>query len=222
LYSGSANNSTPSGTAISVYNGSDASTVTVITGGFVSTGIYSATICVPSSSVATYYDVWFSGSDSVSDGASSSVQYSTGTIQPLFYGQGFSIGNPTYYLSISNLQQKYLSTDTARMNLFVRKKDWSPTIYTVANAAVESETIVSASYRVYRLMDGLEAVSYGTGSDYHTGLSYDISGNYFNLDMGLLEPGYAYGLRFAFYDSDNKTWREQDQVFKFRVEDYEY
>ena len=40
--------------------------------------------------------------------------------------------------------------------------------------------------------------------------------------MTLLEPGYAYAFKFAFYDEELKTWTEQDQAFKFRVEDYEY
>ena len=95
-------------------------------------------------------------------------------------------------------------------------------IYTVATNTVESHAIISASYRVYRTLDGFEAISYGTGSDYHTMLSYDVSGSYFNLDMNLLEPGYSYGLKFAFYDSDTNSWREQTQTFKFRVESYEY
>ena len=138
------------------------------------------------------------------------------------YSSGQTITTPSYYLSITNLQPKYLNTDTARLNLFVRKKNWSPTIYTLANSDLESETIVSASYRVYRLLDGYEAVAYGTGSDNHTMLSYDISGSYFDLDMSLLESGYAYGIKFAFYDNRTQSWREQDQNFKFRVESYEY
>ena len=120
------------------------------------------------------------------------------------------------------MQPKYLNTDTARLNLFVRQKNWNPTIYTIANSDIESETIESASYRVYRLLDGYEAVPYGTGSDNHTMLSYDISGSYFDLDMNLLESGYAYGIKFAFYDNRTQSWREQDQSFKFRVESYEY
>ena len=121
-----------------------------------------------------------------------------------------------------NLQQGYLSTDTARLNLFVRDKNWSPTIYTVAREVVEPEIIVSASYRVYRVLDGYNAIPHGTGSDLHTILSYDVSGNYFNLDMSLLEPGYEYGIKLAFYDSQRQSWIEQDQKFLFRVEDYEY
>jgi hypothetical protein len=75
---------------------------------------------------------------------------------------------------------------------------------------------------VFRLLDAYEAVPYGTGSDFHTGLSYDVSGNYFDFDMNTLESGYAYAFKFAFYDAELKSWLEQDQAFKFRVESYEY
>ena len=53
-------------------------------------------------------------------------------------------------------------------------------------------------------------------------MSYDVSGNYFDFDMNLLEPAYAYGFKFSFYDPALSTWLEQPYVFKFRVEDYEY
>ena len=120
------------------------------------------------------------------------------------------------------MKDRYRGDESARFNLYIRNKYWQPTIYTTANATVESSTIQSASYRVFRLMDGYEAIPYGTGSDICTGLSYDISGNYFDLDMNLLEAGYAYGIRFSFYDPSLKSWTEQRETFKFRVEDYEY
>jgi hypothetical protein len=72
------------------------------------------------------------------------------------------------------------------------------------------------------VLDAYDAIPHGTGSDLHTVLSHDISGNYFDLDMSLLQPGYEYAIRFAFYDSALLDWVEQDQMFKFRVESYEY
>jgi len=217
LFSGSADDSVPSGSVLTLGDSS-----TAVTGGYVSTGIYSCSLSLGSAALDTVYDVWFLPADDVADATEATQQYFTGTIQPLSYDSGQTITTPSYYLSITNLQPKYLGTDTARLNLFVRKKNWSPTIYTIANSDLESETIVSASYRVYKLLDAYEAVTYGTGSDNHTYLSYDISGSYFDLDMNLLEPGYAYGIKFAFYDNRTKSWQEQDQSFKFRVESYEY
>jgi len=94
--------------------------------------------------------------------------------------------------------------------------------YTVARTNVPTTTIESASYRVYRTLDGYEAIPYGTGSDLHTLLSHDVSGNYFDLDMSLLEPGYQYAVKFAFYEQPINSWSEQPHTFTFRVEEYEY
>jgi hypothetical protein len=104
----------------------------------------------------------------------------------------------------------------------VRDKYWNPTVYTVANVNADTTNIISASYRVYRTLDAYDAIPYGTGSDLHTLMSYDISGNYFDLDMSLLEPGYEYALKFSFYNNAVSSWVEQSEIFKFRVEDYEY
>ena len=209
LYSGSANDSAPSGSTLSQC------IITPATGGYVSTGIYSCSICITAAAtpISTLYDVWYSGS----------TQYFTGTIKPtVLRAQGASTGNSRRIAKIKNLRAKYFSEEEARFNVFVRNKNWSPTIYTVASSVVENTIIPSASFRVYRVLDGLNVIPHGTGSDLQTILSYDVSGNYFNLDMSLLEPGYEYGIKLAFYDSQRQSWIEQDQKFLFRVEDYEY
>jgi hypothetical protein len=185
---------------------------TPATGGYVSTGIYSCSVCI-TGTYTTLRDVWYSGS----------TEYFTGTISPeSFAAVSVSTGNNRYVTKIKNLRNKYFSEEEARFNVYVRSKNWSPTIYTVASEEIENTIIPSASYRVYRVLDGYNAIPHGTGSDLQTLLSYDVSGNYFNLDMSLLEPGYEYGIKLAFYDSQRQSWIEQDQKFLFRVEDYEY
>jgi hypothetical protein len=185
---------------------------TPATGGYVSTGIYSCSVCL-TGTYTTLRDVWYSGS----------TQYFTGTISPeTFAAAAVSTGNNRYITKIKNLRNKYFSEEEARFNVYVRSKNWSPTIYTVASSEIENTIIPSASYRVYRVLDGYNVLPHGTGSDLQTLLSYDVSGNYFNLDMSLLEPGYEYGIKLAFYDSQRQSWIEQDQKFLFRVEEYEY
>ena len=208
LYSGS---TTPTGNELVLYDGQ-----TNITGGHVSAGIYSCSIGITSAAtpLKTLFDVWHNDSG---------TQYFTGTIKPItHYALGASTGNTRYLTKIKNLRAKYFSEEEARFNVYVRNKNWSPTIYTVASSEVENTIIPSASYRVYRVLDGYNVIPHGTGSDKHTILSYDVSGNYFNLDMSLLESGYEYGIKLAFYDSQRQSWIEQDQKFLFRVEDYEY
>jgi hypothetical protein len=185
---------------------------TPATGGYVSTGIYSCSVCL-TGTYSTLRDVWHTGG----------VQYFSGTISPqTVEATSVSTGNSRYVTNIKNLKNKYFSEEEARFNVYVRSKNWSPTIYTVASSEIENTIIPSASYRVYRVLDGYNVIPHGTGSDLQTILSYDVSGNYFNLDMSLLEPGYEYGIKLAFYDSQRQTWLEQDQKFLFRVEDYEY
>ena len=116
-----------------------------------------------------------------------------------------------------------MPNQTARFNLYIREKNWNPTIYTKAVASAPTVTIPSASYRVVRTIDNYEAVGHDTGSGLlATGLSYDISGNYFDFDMRLLEPDYEYAFKIAFYDEELSSWQEQNESFKFRVNKYEY
>tara|TARA_Y100000592_G_scaffold781_1_gene1295 strand:+ start:43926 stop:45479 length:1554 start_codon:yes stop_codon:yes gene_type:complete len=213
LFSGSADNTAPSGSALSLYNGK-----TSLTGGYVSTGVYSCSIGIVSSSTSPLYDVWFSGSDSVSDAASASLQYYTGSITPKVFSGSPTEESKNYILNITNLENTYQQNQIQRFNLYVRPRNWNPTIYTKATSVVQTTSIQSASYKVVRTLDNLVAVEYGTGSDNHTVLSYDVKGNYFDFDMKLLEPGYEYKFKFAFYDSRANSWNEQQEEFKFRVE----
>ena len=138
---------------------------TPATGGFVSTGIYSCSVCI-TGTYSTLRDVWHTGG----------VEYFTGSISPeSFAATSFSNGNYRYVTNIKNLRNKYFSEEEARFNVYVRSKNWSPTIYTVASEEIENTIIPSASYRVYRVFDGYNAIPHGTGSDLQTLLSYTRS-----------------------------------------------
>ena len=225
LFSGSANDTEPSGSRLqlSVGGGVSIAAETFATGGYVSTGIYSCSLAITAAAtpLSTLYDVWSTGS--IVDGDHYKTRFFTGSITPeVLYASSYSQGNTRRVVNIKNLRPKYFCEEEARFNVYVRNKNWSPTIYTVASTEIENTIIPSASFRVYRVLDGLNVIPHGTGSDLQTILSYDVSGNYFNLDMSLLEPGYEYGIKLAFYDSQRQSWIEQDQKFLFRVEDYEY
>jgi len=213
LYSGSVNNTAPSGAIL--VQGNPSLLATFATGGWVKTGIYTCSVCMTAAAtpLKTLYDVWHNGSGS---------QYFTGAIAPTILRAGDIVRRPSYYMNITNLRDKYRKNENARFNLYIRDKYWNPTIYTKAKATPTTATIPSASYRVFKILDGFEAIPYRTGSNLSTGLSYDVSGNYFDLDMSLLEPGFGYAIKFSFYDSELVSWVEQEPLFKFRVEDYEY
>ena len=156
-------------------------------------------------------------SSTTTDG--SMTAYYTGSISvKSFYGYGY---NPeeTYFLSMPGLRKEYRKNQTHRLNLYVREKDWSPNIYTTAIRNPIPPTIVqSASYQLRRSIDDYVVVPYGTGSTLHTALSYDVSGNYFDLHTTYLESGYLYEVQYSFYDEEN-GWEEQPYRFKFRVVD---
>ena len=214
LYSGSSDDSAPSGSKLLLPAGGGVVTAlhTNVTGGWVSTGIYSASMAVTAAStpVSTLYDVWHSGG----------VEFNTGSITPLTFDALEYCGNDTYVVNIKNMKKSYSTADTEKFRLFVRKRNWSPTMYTVANATAQTLVIPSASYKVIRIADNQEVIEYGTGSaTNHTQLSYDTQGNYFNLEMSMLEPGYMYGIKLAFYDASVDDYIEQKHTFKFRVEE---
>ena len=48
-------------------------------------------------------------------------------------------------------------------------------------------------------------------------MSYDISGNYFELDTTHLDPGYSYGIQFLYYI--NGVYKEQPDTFKFKLDE---
>ena len=91
--------------------------------------------------------------------------------------------------------------------------------YTVATKKIVPEIIDNAYYKIFRVIDNLDVIPYGTGSqnNYYSRLSYDVSGNYFDIDTSYLEPGYAYGIKFSYYLQG--TYQEQPEVFKFRIEE---
>ena len=224
LFSGSADNSAPSGGALElVVDGTHvthASRNRVVTGSYSSKGIYTASVALTAAStpLATVYDVWFSGSDTIADAAGASIQYRTGSIIPSTV-ESYSIApSDKFVTNITNLKSVYSTSETARFRVFVRSKDWCPTVYSVASKVAENTEIESGSYKIFRIIDELDVVPYGTGSDLHTAMSYDMSGNYFDFDMSMLQEGYMYGIKFTYYNNSIGNWIEQPEVFKFRVE----
>jgi len=216
IYSGTADNTAPTeSTAVNTTNGKFPLPVGggvteggrfEITGSKIETGIYSCSFAFDSSSITTVFDVWYSGT----------TQYHTGTgVDITAYDSTDYNFDQRYVSKIINLRPNYSRNENARFRLFTRKHDWSPTIYTVANAAIDTSIVDNVYYKIMRANDDLVVVNYGTGSDSHTRLSYDVSGSYFDFDMTMLESNYAYQIRFAYLI--NGSYVEQPEVFRFNV-----
>jgi hypothetical protein len=214
IYSGSI---APTGSALSVVNASGQS-VTSVTGGILIengnavTGVYTASFA-STSSLSTIFDVWHTGS------GGSRIEYKTGSYSPEAVDTSNLLYETQYITNITNLDNSYAKGQKPRLRVFVRDKDWSPNIFTVASTAVKTTVIEDAYYSVFRSIDNLEIIPFGTGSSNNnfTRLSYDVSGNYFELDTSCLQPGYMYGIKFAYYLQGE--YREQPEVFNFKIEE---
>ena len=213
LYSGSTDNSTPTGDKLflPVGDGVRATGDVNVTGTYISTGIYSASFAYASGSITTVFPVWHSGT-------TANHVFHTGSAIALktFDLEDYN-PSPSYVTTITDLKRSYSRDEEARFRLYVRQKDWNPTIYTKAKSDPDNVVIEDAYYRIIRTIDDLDVVGYGTGTLNHTRLSYDVSGNYFDLPISLLEDGYMYGIKFL-YKLPNGFYKEQPHVFKFRVE----
>ena len=177
----------------------------------VDTGIYRVHISA-STTASLIHDVWYSANLG---------QFKTGSIKVKKLNNASALLSNDYNqftTKITNLKSYYNKHESARFRVFTRLRNYSPTIYNVATTEAENATIPSASFEIIRMVDNHTVINNSTSSsDYHTYLSYDVSGSYFDLDMSLLEPVYLYGIKLAYYTSDG--WREQEETFKFRVED---
>tara|TARA_R110000851_G_scaffold236991_3_gene389719 strand:- start:21764 stop:23194 length:1431 start_codon:yes stop_codon:yes gene_type:complete len=174
-----------------------------------STGIYEASVRVDTGYEHVYTRWYLSGSDQ------STIYYENKlAVEPRDFSNDY--GEPEYVVAIPNLKSNYSNDESTRLRLHSRLKDWSPTIYTVASKEIENQIVTNAYYKVVRLVDDLDVISYGTGSVEYTKLSYDVSGSYFDFDLSLLEEGYAYGFKILF--KINGKYREQPETFKFRVD----
>ena len=178
IYSGSTG---PLGDPLMITNENGSSVNEVTAGlleenGNIVTGVYTASFA-STSSIDTVFDVWWTGS-------APRVEYYTGSYEPISFTTSDLLYDRSYITTITNLDDNYSKGQKPKLRVFVRDKDWSPNIYTVANATIETTIIEDAYYRIFRSIDNLEIVPYGTGSSSNnfTRLSYDVSGNYFELD----------------------------------------
>jgi hypothetical protein len=213
IYSGSTG---PLGDPLSVINSDNVMTTSLTAGllvenGTTTTGIYTASFA-STSSYDTVFDVWHTGS-------SPRINYYTGSYEPIEVETADLLYDTVYLTTITNLNSSYAKGQKPRLRVFVRDKNWKPNIYTVASSKVDTTIIDDAYYRIFRSIDNLEIIPFGTGSSNNnfTRLSYDVSGNYFELDTSYLEPGYMYGIKFAYYLQGE--YKEQPEVFKFKIEE---
>jgi len=172
----------------------------------VSTGTYKATINITGSSEELLQDVWFSGSNA----------YFTGSIDAKIRQFDDSAIQPEYIFAVTNLKSVYSSEEKPAIRIFGRQRDWSPNIYKVASKEINTLTFNNLYYKIIRIVDNSTIIDYGIEPIAYTLCSYDKNGNYFELDMSMLEPGYAYGIKLMLLNGELKT--EFKDIFRFKVQ----
>jgi hypothetical protein len=201
---------------VSLYRDALTDTVpTSFTASRVETGIYSASVFLDTTA-SVLYDVWSTGSFVAGDLARA-TQYHTGSITLNSHVPSTKNPSDSYVISLTNLKKAYERDEKPRLRVYARNKNWSPTIYSVASTTIETSMIENLYYRISREADDLVVVDFGTGSIEYTATSYDISGNYFDYDMSLLEAGYSYIVSFLAEENGNKKLIKN--TFRFRVEE---
>ncbi len=171
-----------------------------------SVGVYKSTVIIDTTS-SVLYDKWYN--------TSSNGIYFQGSFDVLDRKNYDFNDNGQYVINITNNKLDYLTSETVRFKIFIRERDWQPTIYTVAYNTVENTVLTDLYYKIFRLNDNYTVIDYSTGSLAYTKTSYDSNGNYFDLDMSILQPGYTYGIRLARWDG--ASLQEAPTTFKFKV-----
>lgn len=170
-------------------------------------GIYKVQIAVDTTS-SVLYDKWVKADNP-------STKYFSGSFDVLQREGEYLSDLPEYIINITNLKTTYDQAEKTRFNIFVRERDWQPTVYTVAYNNIENTAIPNLYYKIFRFNDNYTIVDYSTGSLAYTKTSYDSNGNYFELDMNILEKDYGYGIKLATWDGIQL--KEFKDVYKFRI-----
>lgn len=174
------------------------------------TGVYKATVTLPTTA-STIYDVW-----SV-DG----TEVVTGSITVLSQAPSGTPSVSDLVVSVLNNQDVHYSGQTSRFYFYIREKDWSPNIHTVASTRPDSKMYDNLKFKISKVVTDEIIFDYDL-TDGSTTLSYDSNGNFFDLDNSLLEPNYVYEIKLALFNVMTKSYQELPFKHRFRVVNNEY
>ena len=195
--------------------GVSATAAMFVTASKVSTGIYEAPFSVLAEKVpaGTFLnDVWALTLNKLDS------TFATGSGFTVYAASSNSYRDiADYTLSITNLKDTYHKKEKATFRVYTRNKNWQPNIYTKATQTAPVNNIKKLFYKITKVSDNYEVISYSTGSTpSYSSVSYDSQGSFFNLDMELLEPNNAYEISFVSKEASNYV--EQQEKFRFRVD----
>lgn len=171
-------------------------------------GVYSASFALPTGSYSgsVFYDKWGSGS----------FAFSTGTFTFLQAGPSQTISQAPLTARARNLQYEYLPEDVAVLEVFFRRRAHTyPVVQTASLGSAPPYIVEDAYYAVENDATRERVIPFGTGSQQHTRLSYNSSGNYFKLFMSSLHSGNVY--RVIFLVTEQGRRQVIDPGIRFKV-----
>ena len=174
------------------------------------TGIYKATITLSTSSSALV-DTWSVDGSEVAQGAITVLSREPST-KP-------SVSD--LVVSTLNNQDVHSAGQTSRFYFYIREKDWSPNIHTVATSRPDSKVYDNLKFKISKVVTDEVIFDYNM-TDGSTTLSYDSNGNFFDLDISMLEPNYVYEIKLALFNVMTKSYQELPFKHRFRVVNNEY
>jgi len=195
---------------VSIYEDLLGSPLVTETAEEVSTGIYKADINVTTTS-GELYDVWTADLQTVH----------TGSISVLEQAPFETPEMVNLVTTVSNKQNTHYIGQTSRFYFYIREKNWSPNIHTVASTLPKTKVYDKLVYKICKVITDEIIFDYNT-SDSATTLSYDSNGNFFDLDINMLEPNYVYEIKLALFNVMTKSYQELPFKHRFRVVNNEY
>ena len=174
------------------------------------TGVYKA-IVTPTTSASTLYDVW----------SNNTVEVVTGSITVLSQDPSGIPSVSDLVVSTLNNQDVHSAGQTSRFYFYIREKDWSPNIHTVAASRPDSKVYDNLKFKISKVVTDEVIFDYNM-TDGSTTLSYDSNGNFFDLDISMLEPNYVYEIKLALFNVMTKSYQELPFKHRFRVVNNEY
>ena len=159
-------------------------------------GIYKASTTL-TTDASTIYDVWSVGPTEVV----------TGSITVLSQAPTGIPDVNDLVVSVLNNQDVHYSGQTSRFYFYIREKDWSPNIFTVASTRPDSKVYDNLKFKICKVVTDETIFGYDM-TDNSTTLSYDSNGNFFDLDISLLEPNYVYEIKLALFNVMTKSYQE--------------
>jgi len=113
-------------------------------------------------------------------------------------------------INIQNFKKSYNTFEKIKFNLFTKCLTNKQNYYTKFIEEDDNIILNNMRFKLRRVVDGLIIFDYDHENN-STKLNWDSNGNWFKLDISLLEPNYMYELSFKNYNS------ELGEKFKFKA-----